>query len=1367
MARWLAGGSIEFLGRMDQQVKVRGFRVELGEIENRLLEHASVKEVVVLALSDGDGNKYLCSYVVPGGAAAQMSLPLDPVQLKDYLSRSLPDYMIPSHYVPMERIPLTSNGKVDRKSLPGPQVSGNGSGYVAPRDEVEEKLAGLWENILMLGGAASAAPGNGGIGIDDNFFHLGGHSLKAMHLVALIHKTFHVRIPFPEIFETPVIRDLARRVKELRRDEGQAVEVVEEKEYYPLSSAQQRIFLLYRMNPLSINYNMPLLFTVAGDTRRDTLETALLALIERHESLRTSFRMLNEEPVQEIHFPVGFQTEDIGAGIDGSGDRGSKEFIKRFVRPFDLSVPPVLRVGLGTASNGGDCFLAIDMHHVMSDGISLQVFLKELIALYNNETLAPLRFRYRDYTRWQQGWKEGEGFKKSEAYWLGEFMGEVPVLNLPLDHSRPLVRDDAGSFINFQLDPEKSAALKGLSDSAEVTLYVLLLSAYTVLLSRLSGQEDIVVGSPIAGREDENFSGIMGMFVNTLAMRSSPGGHKRFQHFLMEVKDRALNAFENQGYPLEELVKKVMVNRDGDRNALFDTMFSMQNIEPTPLSSPALTLKPFSCSLNTAKFDLALQAEEVGENIDFSFEYSTVLFNEETVQRFPRYFKKIIAEVIDSPLKTLGKIDCIPEEEKHQLLVEFNDTRVEYPEPEPVHLLFEKQAEKTPDRIAITGDGETVTYAELNIKSNQLARVLIEKGVRQDTITIVAIMMERSIEMVTGIFAILKAGAAYLPIDPGYPGERVNYMLKDSAAKVIVTDGLMVKKLVGSGQPTNKPINRQTNKRANLAYIIYTSGSTGKPKGTMVEHHSLNNIIFALNEQYPFGADDTYLLKTSYVFDVSLTELFGWFWNGGRLSLLEPGEEKDPVKILESIESTGVTHINFVPSMFSVFVAMLNSDNILKLSRLKYLFLAGEQLPGNVMNRFNAFDIPVKVENLYGPTETTVYTTVYPLSQWDGDQHIPIGKAFPNVQRYIRSKDGYLQPIGVPGELYIGGVGVARGYLNQPELTNEKFDPNSSLYRTGDLAKWLPDGNVLFLGRMDDQVKIRGFRIELGEIENRLLRHAEVKEAVVIAKEEEAGDLYLIAYYIPVQGDVVPLWDREIPGPELRDYLSSYLPDYMIPGYFVHLDRIPLTVSGKVNRRLLPEPHPQTNPEYTAPRNRVETKLVELWSDVLGIETHLIGIDNNFFQLGGHSLKGAVLTARIQKELDVDVPLAQLFKTSHIRGLAEYITGLPEYGYQEIEPVEKREYYDLSSAQKRLYILWQMEPDGLVYNMPQFIVLEGGRESEPDTGKLEESFKQLIQRHESLRTSFHMIDDQPVQIIQDHVEFRVCRGVPPWSPLHG
>ncbi|MCP5046002.1 MAG: amino acid adenylation domain-containing protein, partial [bacterium] len=970
--------------------------------------------------------------------------------------------------------------------------------------------------------------------------------------------------------------------------------------------------------------------------------------------------------------------------------------------------------------------LFFDMHHIISDGVSMEIFTGEFVSLYSGKTLPGVRISYKDYCQWLKSKRMNEKGSLQASFWKMELAGEIPVLGLPADYVRPAIQSYKGNTIQFFLRSEESRGLKELAYREEATLYMVSMTIFNIWLAKLSSHEDIIVGLPVTGRRHADLEPVIGMFVNTLAIRNYPAGEKRFIEFLREVKDRTLSALENQEYPFEDLVDEVVINRDVSRNPLFDVMFVKEETPPSNLKIPGLTVSTRRINTGISKFDLSVGFSEAGERLRFELEYCTDLFREETLLRFIGYFKKIVSDVLRNPRQVrISEIQIISQEEKKQILDDFNDTDVRYPEDKTVHRLFEEQVERIPDRIAVIHSTSSLSYRELNKKAGQLAALLRERGV--ETGSIAAIMMERSLEMVISVFAVLKTGGAYLPLTPELPRERVDYMLRDSRAKVLVSglDGLEVRRLDGSSEPTNQPINRQTIKPTNLAYIIYTSGSTGKPKGVMVEHRALVNRLYWFQETYKLDTDFVVLQTAKFTFDVSVCQLFRWILGGAKLFLPPKGIENEPHRLLKAISKYRVTDGDFVPSMFKLLLETIDEETLGTLSSLKYIITGADTVSPGLVKAFHdkfGSNSNSQLINAYGPTEAVVDVSGYNCSKGKYREIIPIGRPIGNVRLIIRDKDHHIQPVGIAGELCILGKSLARGYLNNPELTMETFGPaRGSLYKTGDLARWLPDGNIQFLGRIDHQVKVRGNRVELGEIENCLLKHETIKEALVAVKENETGDKYLCAYVVTAAGDI-PLHPQTGRWKPLKNYLSGILPDYMVPSYFLEMESIPLTANGKVDRKALPEPVIEAGKDYVAPANGTEEKLVEIWSAILGIATDKISTNDNFFHLGGHSLTAVRLISGIQKALNVEVPLDRVFNSSTIKELSAYIMGLTEKKYMSIPPVEEREYYPLSSAQRRLYVLQEMDETSTAYNMPSTWLLEGA----VDKRRLEDTFNKLV-----------------------------------------
>jgi amino acid adenylation domain-containing protein len=1840
-ARWLIGDNgdrnIEFLGRIDQQVKIRGFRIELAEIESHLEAIDFIKEAAVIDRKNLKGETYLCAYMVTVNVPQSAETVAD---TRDFLAARLPGYMIPAYFVEINKIPLTPNGKVNRKVLPQPRIKADDN-YIAPTNEKEKKLVEIWSDVLEIEESS--------IGMEADFFQLGGHSLKATILINKIHKTFDVKVTLAEMFEQPTISGLSRYIEDAKTDIYSDIQPEEKREYYPLSPSQKRLYILQWMEIENTHYNIPSVLELELDIEKEKLEETLTKLIKRHETLRTSFKMLDQQPVQRIHDEVSFSVN-----YSETGREKAQEKAQEFTRPFDLEQAPLLRVELIKVAEKR-FFLMYDMHHIITDGTSMEVFKKEFSLLYGGE-LPALRIQYRDYSQWQNRLFESGEIKKQKEYWLNQLgkTGELAPLDIPTDYPRPLIQGFEGNKFRFVLSARETERLQATAEKNDVTPYMLLLALLNILFSKLGGQEDIILGTPIAARRHVDLQNVIGMLVNTLALRNYPRGDKPLTAFLKEVKQRTLDAFENQEYPFDELVDELSLQRDASRNPLFDVMFNYfsQDREQSPEESPENYLQDLHQHIKSvSRFDMAFSATYLGPYIVFGVEYSTKLFKPGTIERLIGYLKQLISSLPENFQRNISEIEIITAEEKAKILEICNgmESPVDDDSKQTLHCLFARQAAQTPDRTALVGAGKPfsnlqLTYRELNKRSNQLAHLLKEKGVGTDSV--VGLMVERSAEMVIGLLGIIKAGGAYLPIDPSYPRERVLAMLADSDAAVLLTSGdllhrfpvtalenikgldwqpvvtpacqqitdidklpypdrtlvdyqtyhqsigialakhtvaiqctrgcpyncaychkiwpkkhvarsaenifteirqcyeagarrftfiddifnldhrnssrfletiikhnldiqlffpnglrgdiltrefidLMVeagtvdiclaletaspriqklikknldldkfrenilyiaekyprvvlememmigfpteteeealltfdflksikwvhvpnlhilkiypntdmyrlalengvdKKLIeqstGSGYhqlsatlpfsgefvkafqarflkeyflskerllqvlphqvkhfskdeilqkydsylpmeikslddllrpfgispeelgpvhflpphhmsapnfsqrmerffprqekapdafrvllidlsqlfrsesentlydvieeplglmylmsylnkhfgarvdgkvlksridfdnfqelktiisqykpdliglrtlslykeffhttvlkirhwdiqapiiaggpyatsdyrlmlqdgnidlavlgegeltltllvekmiannnklpsqeqlktlpgiafahhhprrvnsngfkqekgrdiilldeitgklgkyPGENPVSPAQSHPHDLLYVIYTSGSTGKPKGTMLEHRNLVNL---LRHQYRYtDIDHSRVLQFTIIsFDVASQEIFSTLLAGGQLCLVGRETLSDIPGLFKLIEKKGIKTL-FLPASFLKFV--MNEEEYIKCipPGLSHIVTAGEQaVIGDRLKKYLRKN-GVYFHNHYGPSETHVVTA---LTLGPGEElpQLPsIGRPLINTRIDIVDKGYNLQPAGIAGELLIGGVQVGRGYLNNPELTAQKFDhdlwdyhdkknnqkflpggPGGAVfsksappgrrrhktYSTGDLARWLVDSNIEFLGRMDSQVKIRGFRVEPGEIEFCLLAHRDIKEVVVLAREEKGGH-YLCAYIVS---------DRELTVPEMREYLADKLPAYMLPSYFVRLEKIPLSPNRKILRGSLPEPGLEAEKGHIAPANPLEEKLLDIWSEVLGVEKSLIGMDRSFFEMGGHSLKATIMVSKIARQLDIRLPLTEIFTTPHIRGLANYIMNM-------------------------------------------------------------------------------------------------------------
>lgn len=1332
LAQWMVDGNVDLIGRIDFQVKIRGFRIELGEIEAAMLAFPGVRQAVVIDRMDSSGENYLIAYVVS-------ECSLDMKELRCFLKKTLPTYMIPARFLRLDRLPLTFNGKINRNALPTPKaIEPVEEEHEVAETPLEIRLVDMWKQML----------GVEQIGVKQNFFDIGGHSLRATMLVSRINKELQVNLPLRDVFRFPTIKAMAQAISELEQRTHKPIPVTEKKEYYAISSAQKRLYTLHQFEGADQSYNMSGSVLILGSLCRKQFEKAFRDLIARHETLRTGFELVDGEPMQCVHDEIHFEIEYMHAG-----EEEAAEIENAFIRAFDLSKPPLMRVGLAELKNDRHLFL-FDMHHIISDGVSTAILVDEFSRLYGGEELMPLRIQFKDYVAWQMSEAQQEEAKLQEAYWLSVLERQLPVLEMPTDYARPAVRSFEGDTHQFELDAETSRALVRLSSETGTTLFMVLFTIYVVMLHKYSGQEDIVVGTPIAGRTHEDLQPLIGMFVNTLAIRSHPSGDKTFLTYLEEIKETTLVVLENQSYPFAELVEKVLEAPDKSRNPIFDTMFVLQNTEEAEVNILGLRLKPQPSLRPVSKFDLTFQASEEEGRLVCSIEYSTALYKQETIKRMAGHFKQLVSQVINHPKADLASLQMLTPEESALILSNFNGTEMEYARERTIHQLFEEQAVQTPNSVAVEFEGLRLTYRELNEKANSLARTLQSAGVVPDAR--VGIMVERSIEMIISILAILKAGGAYLPIDPDYPQERVQFMLEDSGAQIIVghrrlLDSIQVKcKIVALDDPhvySKDMTNLESvSTPCHLAYVIYTSGTTGKPKGILTTNRNVVHFVHA-SKFLEISEEDRILQLSSFSFDGSIFDIFGTLLNGARLILIPQESVLNIEKLAEQIERQQITRMVITTALFHLLV----DTNLECLRHMKSILVGGERASvSHVRKALNRLG-PGIIKNIYGPTEATVFATYHDINEVDDNAiSVPIGKPISNTSIYIVNERNGLQPIGMTGEICIAGDGIARGYLNRPDLTSEKFvdhpfSNGNRMYRTGDLGKWMPDGTIEYVGRRDDQVKIRGFRIELGEVEAQLLTIDSVREAFVIAQSDESGAQQLCAYVVA---------DRELTGKELRSALSDKLPAYMIPSYFSQVAKMPLTTNGKVDRRALDDlaVSLQHDEEHVAPRTETETQVARIWQDVLGLPGNRIGVKDNFFEIGGHSLRASTLVSKLHKEMRIQLPLRDVFQYPTIEQMAETIKHRKHADYDTIPRIGKRNYYSVSSAQKRLYVLQQLEGGELNYNMPTALEVIGLIDRE----RLEAALQALIARHEPLRTSFHIVDGKPVQRIHANTEFELA-----------
>ncbi|MFA6308744.1 MAG: amino acid adenylation domain-containing protein [Clostridia bacterium] len=1230
LARWLPNGDIEFLGRIDNQIKLRGFRIELDEIENHLSSYGPIKESIVVAKDDKNNEKYICGYYVSDKQISSNDI-------RQYLLKKLPSFMVPAFFVQLDKMPLNNSGKIDTALLPEPSgVIDAGIEFEAPHNSNEEILLMIWKEILEINR----------IGINNNFFELGGDSLKAISLVSKIQKEFNKEISISEIFKSPTIKEMSKLFMNEIENPYESIPSVEERDFYPASHAQKRMYLLNNMDKESVSYNIPVVLNIAGRIDPIRLENAINKLFSRHEMFRTTFHMVNGEIVQKINKEYKFRLEN-----NRIQKEKTESYEKKLAKPFRLDKLPLFRAVL--INEEKDQKLFIDMHHIISDGVTYGVVFNELNKLYNGIDLPLPNIRYRDFSVWQNDMLLSDKVNRQYEYWMKNYEGEIPVLNMPTDFTRKNVQVFDGNRFRFEAERTLFNDIEVLAEKTGTTLYMILLANFYVLLSKYSSQNDIIIGSPIAGRNHSDLENVVGMFVNTLPIRCKPDGGKTFLEFLEEVKNNTLMAFENQDFQFEELIKNLSISRDSNRNPLFDVMFVLQNSEGSEINFCGCKAGIKELGLKISKFDITLQSRKKGKTIEFEFEYATSLFKNETITKMAEYYLNVIKAVTENPDKLLCDIEMIDCDEREKMIKLSTATSTEYPRNKTIHKLFEEQVEKYPNKIAVTFSDRSLTYKELNERANSLAHILRGKGVKKDSI--VAVLSERSIEMIIGILGTLKAGGAYLPINPDYPSERIDYLIKDSKAKIILSYNNpkhieSEKEIIKLDNQTiyegNKENLKNVNSPHDLIYIMYTSGSTGTPKGVMVEHRNVVRLVKNTNF-IELDENDRILLTGSVVFDATTFEIWSSLLNGLSLYLVDENTILNSEKLADALRKYKISTLWLTSSLFN----QLSKQKPKMFSGLKNLLVGGDVLSPKHINLVRNENKSLNIINGYGPTENTTFSLCHKIIR-DYKENIPIGKPISNSSVFILDKCKNLQPIGIPGEIYVGGDGISRGYLNNKELTESKFIANpfvegDILYRTGDMGRWLSEGCVEFLGRVDSQVKIRGYRIELGEIENSFLNRFHVREVVVVDKQDSKGQKYLCLYYSS---------DDDIPPKEIRENLLEILPEYMVPSYFVRLDRIPLTQNGKADRKALPNPDKNNNisNEYETPANEIEKKLSKLFEEVIGVER--VGRNDGFFELGGDSLSAMrVIAGAYQYGWDINMQDFYRYKT--LKTLSKKIKG--------------------------------------------------------------------------------------------------------------
>ncbi len=1353
LVRWLVDGNLEYVGRIDDQVKIRGFRIELGEIENTILTHPSVSETVVIAREDGAGDKCLVAYVV---ADVQYSEVDESVKqlidcYRQHLRQTLPEYMLPSAFVFLDELPLSPNGKVDRKALPTPDIRLGQADYLAPITDTEKSLCEIWQDVL----------GVERVGITDNFFRLGGHSLLATRVIAKVNRQLCVDVPLKSLFNSSSVQTLALTIDGLDSVAAYPpIESMSDTGPLLLSYAQQRLWFIDQLEQSSVQYNMPASLRLSGSLNVSALQRAFNTVVRRHESLRTVFIDQGKGPFQRIHVSPEFElrvTDLSHLDSDRQEDSVQCASVAEANKTFDLRQDLMLRAQLLKLSEDAHILL-VTIHHIASDGWSVGILLTELSALYQaysegkDNPLSPLSIQYADYAHWQRQWLQGDALNQKVAYWRQQLAALPVVHNVPLDYPRPKKQTFSGARLTQKIRKTDLEGLNALCDAQGATLFMGLHAAFSVLLARYSGENDIVIGSPIANREQVEVESLIGLFVNTLVLRSDLSDAPSFTDLLGKSKQTALDAYTHQQVPFEQLVEVLQPERSLSHSPLCQIMLVLQNNQQSELRLLGLTLSPLAETGVQAKFDLTLNVEESGHGLSVSWEYNTDLFNARTIERMADNFAILLHNLLARPHDNVHGIGLLSDAERYQQLVTWNATQAEYPEHLCIHELFERQAEEHPESIALIFEETQLTYGELNRQANQLAHYLItEKGVQPETL--VGVCMERSLEMVIAILGILKAGGAYVPLDSDYPEERLAYMLEDAGLETVITtlgvlsktpvtvaqslclDDGIVKQQLSYQTVENLLPSTLTLTAKKLAYVIYTSGSSGQPKGVMISHQGLVNLMGDNAERFSIGQKTRFLQNTSISFDAA-----SWvFWmslSHGASVVVEKEIMADRHYLEALINQKKISHVMMVPSSLS----FLEPDHV---PNLQCVIVGGDKCPQSLSNKWNE---KFSFFNAYGPTENTICSSVKNIVC---NETVNIGRIVQNSRAYVLDNLGEPLPIGVVGELHLGGVGLAQGYLNRPEMTAEKFIPNpfdgisNRLYKTGDRVRWLPNGDLEYLGRIDDQVKIRGFRIELGEIENTLLTHPSVSETVVVAREDNVGDKRLVAYVVAEEqcseADKSVKWliDRYC------QHLGQTLPEYMLPSAFVFLDDLPLSPNGKVDRKVLPAPDMcQGQLDYSAPITDTEKSLCEIWQYVLGVER--VSINDNFFRLGGHSLSAVRMIAKVEFELEVRVPVREVFEHTTVEKLALFIDlNLQGNMASTIFPRKKDQLIPLSFVQKSYWFLYQLEDGSATYNSALTLRLKGV----VNIDALEKSFQTLISRHENLRTRLVLIESDPYQVV--------------------
>lgn len=1253
LAYYIENGDIVHLGRTDFQVKIRGFRIELGEIENAIEKNENINQAVVVKRKLQNGHDALVAYYT----IIENTEMLD--ELKESLNKKLPQYMVPQYFVKIDKMPHTPNGKIDRKALPEPDAQEVDKIIVGPRNELDKELIDIIAKMLRIAQ----------ISLTDTLLDLGGDSLTAITLSTKILSKYNVQINIKDLLSNYTIKDISNYIKE-NQEKGSAkikIEKAPEQEGYPLSSAQKRIYYNSKMiGDENLVYNMPGGIMVDEILDKEKVKSVFEKIIERHSILRTTFVIQDNDVVQKIKENIEFDVP-----VYNNTEKEIQKVVDNFSKPFELDKKPLIRAELHYIDNK-KTLLLVESHHIVMDGTSLNNLIIEFERLYNGENLKKIPVQYKDYAVWENKFNESEAIEKYEEYWVNKFKNsEFSQLNLPYDYKISVNRSYKGNKISNIIDERKFRKIERYAKKIGASPYMLFISAFFILLYKYTGQEEIMLGSPIANRDINETKRMIGMFVNNIVVKGNINSETTFQEFLNSMKEQILDDLSNQPYPFDMLVKKLGIKVDKSRNPLFDVMFTYQNKEENMLSLDEHEAEVIEINNNIAKFNLSLEIKPKTHTINI--EYRTDLFKKQTIERLLEHYMNVIDCIMSDSSVQIKDIEIISEKEKNKILYEFNDTKMEYPKNKTVSQLFEEQVEKTPDKIAVVFEDEKLTYRELNEKANQLANYLRNKEIKPNDI--IGIMLPRSLEIPIVFLGVLKSGACYIPIDPTYPEKRIEYMLDNSQAKLLITTNELYDKIKFENKvcANSEEITRQNcqnlkniNSPEDMSYVIYTSGSTGLPKGVMLKHKSLSNLCAYLNNKVEFLKEECEYKNIASVttasFDIFIFETLVCLQKGLKIILANEDEQRIPALLDKLIKKNDAQIIQMTPSRMQIFID--NMKDMPNLSDLKYVILAGEALPLKLRDELIKLGVK-KVYNGYGPSETTVFSTFTDVTN---SKEINIGVPLGNTQVYILDNNLKVVPIGVAGELYIAGDGVGKGYLNREDITKERYIKNpfiedSIMYKTGDVCKFDSKGELYYLGRSDNQVKVRGLRIELEEIENRILEFPYIKKAKVI--KQVIGNREIIsAYYIAT---------RRIRISELRRHLYNTLPNYMVPSYFTALDEFPYTPNGKIDKNALPVPNGVLQNEkvgYIAPSTDLEVKLVSMWEEVLN--TKPIGIKDNFFELGGDSILAMNLNIKLLKITD-KIKYSDIFAYPTITELEEKIQlGLEENKEEDLSGLNEK-----------------------------------------------------------------------------------------------